>query len=98
EARKWDMWQAWTDRIRALGYEVRVIAMNSMHARPLRMHRAPQSRDRLFVAYWLKSLGRAPGWDKWLRPAAWCASCGELVAAVQVFKDPRADMGRYGRN
>jgi len=98
EARKWDMWQAWTDRIRALGYDVRVIAMNSMHARPLRTHRAPQSRDRLFVAYWLKSIGRSPDWDKWLRPAAWCPSCGELVAAVQVFKDPRADMGRYGRN
>lgn len=98
EARKWDMWQAWVDRIKALGYEVRVIAMNSMHARPVRTHRAPQSRDRLFVAYWLKSLGRAPDWDKWLRPAAWCPSCGELVAAVQAFKDPRADMGRYGRH
>jgi DNA (cytosine-5)-methyltransferase 1 len=58
EARKWDMWQAWTSRIRECGpgYDVRVIAMNSMHARPVRTHRAPQSRDRLFVAYWLKSL------------------------------------------
>jgi DNA (cytosine-5)-methyltransferase 1 len=56
---------------------------------------APQSRDRLYVAYWHESLGRDPDWDKWMRPAAWCESCDEQVTAVQVFKRRGQDMGRY---
>jgi DNA (cytosine-5)-methyltransferase 1 len=97
EARLWDMWPAWLARIRGLGYQVRVIAINSMHAAPRRTQAAPQSRDRLFAAYWLASLGRVPDWGKWLRPQAWCPVCDERVTAVQVFKVPGRDMGRYGR-
>jgi DNA (cytosine-5)-methyltransferase 1 len=66
-----------------------------MHADPRAVHRAPQSRDRLYVAYWHKTLGRTPDWDKWLRPPAYCNRCDEWVQAVQVFKKPGADMGRY---
>ncbi|MFJ6794356.1 DNA cytosine methyltransferase [Streptomyces sp. NPDC091268] len=95
EVRAWDLWQAWRDAIRALGYDTKLIALNSMHARPVRTVAAPQSRDRLYLAYWHRSLGRTPDWDKWLRPSAWCPSCEEHVRAVQVFKNPRRDMGRY---
>lgn len=97
QARQWDAWGAWISRIQNAGpgYEVRVIALNSMHARPVWSQWAPQSRNRLYVAYWLRALGR-PDWDKWLRPRAWCEACGETVDAVQVFKDPRKDMGAYG--
>ena len=66
-----------------------------MHAQPVRALAAPQSRDRLYLAYWHRSLGRRPDFDKWLRPQAWCPSCDERVLAVQVFKKPGADMGRY---
>ena len=62
----------------------------------MRTPAAPQSRDRLYLAYWHRSLGRDPDWDKWLRPAAWCPSCRQAVLALQVFKKPGADMGRYG--
>lgn len=96
QCRKWDQWSRWIGEIRALGYGTRVIAINSMHARPVRTSRAPQSRDRLYVAYWLRSLGRIPDFDKWLRPRAWCPSCEQIVDAVQVFKNPEVDMGRYG--
>ncbi|WP_239154262.1 hypothetical protein [Amycolatopsis sp. FDAARGOS 1241] len=48
------------------------------------------------MPFWLAELGRDPDWDKWLRPAAHCPSCDRVVAAVQVFKRPGADMGRYG--
>ncbi|MFC3982472.1 DNA cytosine methyltransferase [Streptosporangium jomthongense] len=95
DVRAWDQWDRWLGEIRALGYSTRVIAMNSMHADPVAALRAPQSRDRLYVAYWHTCLRRDPDWDKWLRPQAWCASCGEWVRAVQVFKAPGADMGRY---
>jgi DNA (cytosine-5)-methyltransferase 1 len=95
EVRKWVHWQEWTAAIRNLGYRTRLIAINSMHARPSVTPYAPQSRDRLYLAYWSVSLGRDPDWDRWLRPLAWCAACGETVAAVQWWKRPGNDMGRY---
>jgi DNA (cytosine-5)-methyltransferase 1 len=95
EVRAWDQWDRWLNEIRALGYQVRVIALNSMHAQPSRTPASPQSRDRLYVAYWDKTLRREPDWDKWLRPQAFCQTCDEWVPALQVFKNPRVDMGRY---
>jgi DNA (cytosine-5)-methyltransferase 1 len=95
DVRAWDQWDRWIGEIRKLGYATRTIALNSMHAHPRSVHQAPQSRDRLYVAYWHRSLGRTPDWDKWLRPAAWCTGCEQWVQAVQVFKDPSRDMGRY---
>lgn len=95
DVRAWDQWDRWLGEIKALGYKVRVIALNSMHADPRSMLKAPQSRDRLYVAYWHRSLGRDPEWEKWLRPKAWCPTCDEQVYAMQVFKNPARDMGRY---
>jgi DNA (cytosine-5)-methyltransferase 1 len=95
DVRAWDQWDRWIGEIKKLGYETRVIALNSMHADPRTVHKAPQSRDRLYVAYWHKSLGRTPDWDKWLRPRAWCTGCDQWVQAVQRFKQPGRDMGRY---
>lgn len=95
QCRLWHEWDDWFAEIVKLGYEIRVIAFNSMHAEPVRSLRAPQSRDRLYLAYWHRSLGRRPDFDKWLRPHAWCPSCDRLVQAVQVFKRPGSDMGRY---
>ncbi|MGF6884987.1 DNA (cytosine-5)-methyltransferase 1 [Nocardia sp. GAS34] len=95
EVRQWDQWERWIGEIRALGYKTKLIAMNSMHAQPVRTPPAPQSRDRLYLAYWDATIGREPDWDKWLRPLAYCPSCDEWVHALQVFKQPHADMGRY---
>ncbi|WP_216913542.1 DNA cytosine methyltransferase [Nocardia noduli] len=95
EVRAWDQWDRWLGEIRALGYRVRVIALNSMHAQSTRTPVAPQSRDRLYVAYWDTGLGREPDWSKWLRPQAYCTTCESWVAAMQVFKTDGADMGRY---
>lgn len=95
DVRAWDQWDRWLGEIKALGYKTRIIALNSMHADPRTVLRAPQSRDRLYVAYWHRSLGRDPDWDKWLRPPAWCPGCDRQVQALQVFKTPGRDMGRY---
>jgi DNA (cytosine-5)-methyltransferase 1 len=95
DVRAWDQWDRWLGEIRKLGYKTRVIALNSMHADPRTVHKAPQSRDRLYVAYWHETLRRAPDWDKWLRPRAWCPGCDTWVQAVQRFKQPGRDMGRY---
>ncbi|NJA56723.1 DNA cytosine methyltransferase [Streptomyces sp. NEAU-H3] len=95
DVRAWTDWDRWLGEIHKLGYRTRVIALNSMHAAPRSVHAAPQSRDRLYVGYWHESLGRTPDWDKWLRPRAWCSGCDTFVQAMQVFKDPKRDMGRY---
>ncbi|MER7015314.1 DNA cytosine methyltransferase [Saccharopolyspora sp. NPDC000359] len=97
ECRRWDQWRHFRRRIELAGYRTRLIALNSMHAAPRTTWWAPQSRDRLYLAYWWARLGRDPDWDKWLRPRAWCPDCGEFVDALQVFKQAGVDMGRYGR-
>lgn len=95
DARNGRDWNRWLRDIHNLGYETRLIAFNSMHAQRTRTHAAPQSRDRLYLAYWHRSIGRDPDWDKWLRPEAHCPRCDRAVRTIQVFKDPRRDMGRY---
>lgn len=95
ECRQWSEFGRWSTEIRSLGYKTRLIALNSMHARGRISRRAPQSRDRMYLAYWLDTI-HDPDWDKWLRPRAWCPTCDEWVNAIQVFKRQGADMGRYG--
>lgn len=95
DVRMWINWREWVASIANLGYRTKLIAINSMHARPRVTPYAPQSRDRLYLAYWSTSLGRDPDCDRWLRPMAWCAACEETVAAVQWWKRPGNDMGRY---
>jgi DNA (cytosine-5)-methyltransferase 1 len=95
EARDSAKWPWWVGEFRRMGYRTRLIALNSMHVWGTATPAAPQSRDRLYFAYWHSSIGRDPDWNKWLRPQAWCGTCEAWVLAVQVFKDPRRDMGRY---
>lgn len=95
EVRKWHRYDQWRRQFHDLGYDTKLIAFNAMHARPVRARSAPQSRDRHYLAYWLKALGRTPGWDKWLRPVAWCPRCDKQVEAIQTWARPGVDMGRY---
>jgi DNA (cytosine-5)-methyltransferase 1 len=95
DVRAWFEWDRWVAEFHKMGYHTRLIALNSMHADPRSVRRAPQSRDRLYFAYWHKSLGRTPNWPKWLDPRAWCGACGEWVRAVQTWRRPGVDMGRY---
>lgn len=95
DIRRWVLWPDWRRRIEGLGYRTRLIALNSMHAQPRMTPFAPQSRDRLYLAYWHQSIGRDPEWDRWLRPLAHCPSCDQDVSAVQSWKQPGAEMGRY---
>jgi DNA (cytosine-5)-methyltransferase 1 len=95
QCRLWAEWDTFIDEIHKLDYHTRLIAFDAAHARPVRSSWAPQSRNRLFLAYWHRKLGRNPDWDKWLRPYAWCNNCAEVVEGVQTFKDPTKDMGRY---
>ncbi|MFD5245689.1 DNA cytosine methyltransferase [Amycolatopsis sp. NPDC058340] len=93
---KWDQIGRWRKEIESHGYRTRWIALNAMHVTGPVLGKVAQSRNRGFLAYWLEEFGRAPDWDKWLRPKAYCPDCDEWVSALQVFKKPKAYMGVYG--
>lgn len=85
-------WTIWRQELRALGYEFRVVSLNSMHAQLLGAP-APQSRDRIYIVAW--PVGEtAPDLDRVVRPRAHCARCDQFVDAVQSFK-PNRTVGRY---
>ncbi|MFI6889136.1 DNA cytosine methyltransferase [Streptosporangium canum] len=97
EARLWAHWDRWIAELRKLGYiHLRVIAINAMHVQPRATLPVPQSRNRLLVAGVHESVGRAPDWDKWLRPYAYCPSHDGWIQAMQSWKKIGQDMGVYG--
>ncbi|NYH85349.1 DNA (cytosine-5)-methyltransferase 1 [Actinopolymorpha cephalotaxi] len=96
EVRHWGNWKAWVGEFHEMGYETRVIAYNSMHADAPKSKRAPQSRDRVLLRLLAQDAGAQARLGQWLRPSAYCKSCDTNVKAMQVFKNPGQDMGRYG--
>jgi DNA (cytosine-5)-methyltransferase 1 len=92
DAAKWIMFDAWLMAMKSLGYEHRIQYLNSMHAQHGGLP-APQSRDRMYVLFWLKG-NQAPDVEKYFRPKAYCGSCDEIVDAMQVFKKAE-QWGRY---
>ncbi len=96
DARDWVFWNAWRMALTSLPYEVHVVYLNSMFAQPRETPWAPQSRDRVYIVGWLKTLGRRPDFHKWLRPRAFCETCEAWVDAIQAWKDPDKQYGRYG--
>jgi DNA (cytosine-5)-methyltransferase 1 len=92
DAAKWVMFDAWLMAMTSLGYEHHIVYMNSMHAQ-LGGLPAPQSRDRMYVMFWLKG-NRRPNFDL-LMPLAHCETCDETVRCVQSWKNPSYRWGRY---
>lgn len=92
DAYHWLPFKAWLMAMDSLGYDHRLVWLNSMHAQAAGMP-APQSRDRMYVVFWRKG-DRAPDVDRWTRPRAWCPVCETVVQAIQVFKRDRKQ-GRY---
>lgn len=92
DAAKWVMFDAWLMAMKSLGYEHRIQYLNSMHAQHGGLP-APQSRDRMYVLFWLKG-NKTPDIEKYFRPKAYCSSCDEVVDALQVFKKAE-QWGRY---
>lgn len=79
----------WLKRFDKLGYQHKVLYLNSQ------FFGVPQSRDRLYIAFWDRML---PTPDLEHRPPAWCAVCDEMVEAVWSWKTGVPDSGsvRYG--
>ncbi|WP_100462436.1 DNA cytosine methyltransferase [Mycobacteroides abscessus] len=92
EAAAWAPFPAWLAAMESLGYEHRLVMLNSMHAQ-LAGFGAPQSRDRLYVVFWRRG-NRKPDLERIVRPRAVCPDCGP-INAMQVFKKPGNTVGRY---
>jgi DNA (cytosine-5)-methyltransferase 1 len=83
------LFAAWRQALGALGYESEIVFLNSMFCPP-----TPQSRDRMYVVFWLRGMRRP---DLRFEPRSWCPSCSKLVDGRQVWKRPdRPLWGRYG--
>lgn len=95
DAVDWMYWDVWRAGFEKAGYQTEVVFLNSMFARdePSGAVPAPQSRDRLYVVFWLASLGRRP--DVNVTLPAWCPRCETTVAAEQVWKRADRMYGRY---
>lgn len=85
EATKWVLYPSWLQAMRDLGYEHRVLSLNSMH------FGVPQSRDRIYIVFWRKGAVK-PDLD--LELPAWCARCEREVVVRQGWK-PGRSVGRY---
>lgn len=92
DAAKWIMFDAWLQAMNLLGYNHHIVYLNSMHAQ-LGGLPAPQSRDRMYVMFWLKG-NRRPDFDR-LRPQAYCPSCDTVVRTLKSWKKPDQRWGRY---
>jgi DNA (cytosine-5)-methyltransferase 1 len=82
------LFQAWLQAMRALGYEHETVWLNSMFCPP-----TPQSRDRMYVVFWRRGM-RAP--NLMVEPPSWCPKCERIVAGRQSWKRPDRPWGRYG--
>ena len=85
-------WEVWRRDLGNLGYQFRVVSLNSMHAQAFGSP-APQSRDRIYIVCWRKG-DTAPDIDRVMQPRAYCHRCDEVVEARQAFKQGRT-VGRY---
>lgn len=86
DAAKWGNWDAWLLAMHQWGYEHEVVYYNSMFAYP-----CPQSRDRMYVVFWLKGI-RKPNLE--FRPPAYCPRCDRRTESIQTWKNGKK-WGRY---
>lgn len=91
EVTAWRPFRGWLQSMSDLGYNHKIISMNSMHAQ-LEGLGAPQSRDRVYIVFWKKG-NRAPEFDR-LRPYANCPMHGR-VRVIQAWKNPSKTVGKY---
>ncbi|WP_407316670.1 DNA cytosine methyltransferase [Isoptericola halotolerans] len=89
------LFQAWLAAMHAMGYRHRIVSLNSMHAQAHGAP-APQSRDRVYIAFWRQG-ERAPDFERMQRPRAYCPRCDTVVDAMQWWKrgDGQSRPGRY---
>ncbi len=82
---KWRKYPGWLASLTALGYAYQVLYWNTQ------FFTVPQSRDRVYIVFWLQEL---PAPDLEHRPLVWCDRCHRNIQAVQSWKKA-VKWGRY---
>lgn len=93
DVNNWMFYAAWKKAMKDARYCLHEVYLNSMHAQALD-DPAPQSRDRWYCVGHLEGTP-CPDLEKWTRPMAYCSGCDEVVRAIQHWKNPRRQWGRY---
>ncbi len=75
--RRWVLYDAWFNAMKALGYRGQPVYFNSMFAG------VPQSRNRMYIVFWRHN-NLAP--DLSFAPLAMCERCGDNVHSKQAWK------------
>ncbi len=101
-ADRWALFDNWLRCMDTLGYpleQAAVLSVNSAHIGGDGIPYAPQWRDRLYLAFVRKDLGRR--FDLTPAPRSLCFECGEVVAGVQYWcpaaQGRELKIGRYRR-
>jgi DNA (cytosine-5)-methyltransferase 1 len=97
---RWELFGMWLATMDRLGYHHQIVSVNSAHIGGGGIPYAPQWRDRMYVVFIRKDIGRTP--DVEPRPISRCFTCEQDVHGVQTWI-PQADrrefrVGRYRRN
>jgi DNA (cytosine-5)-methyltransferase 1 len=93
DVRQWMFFDAWVMALRSAGYCLHFVYLNSMFAQGAGAP-APQSRDRWYCVGH-QAGNRCPDLAKWTSPVAWCPRCHVSARAVQAWKNPDRQAGRY---
>lgn len=96
-AEDWELFDWWVKGMTQLrpGYHVQFVSVSSAHIGSPDNPWAPQWRDRLYLGFTRADI-TPPDLDP--RPLAWCAECGQDVAARQSWRKPGARrIGKYRR-
>ncbi|MFI7608485.1 DNA cytosine methyltransferase [Micromonospora sp. NPDC049366] len=105
---RWELFDYWLMGMERLGYTYQLVSVNSAHVGGDGIEHAPQWRDRLYIVFVRKDIGRSP--DVTPRPVSRCFTCeqdvpGEQTWAPSVFRkqfrtgryrrDPKSSYGQY---
>ncbi len=86
EFSKYYLFDKWLHEITSLGYNHKILSLNSQ------FFGVPQSRDRLYIVFWLKSI---PQPNLNYQAIAWCNCCRKQIRATQWWKNPHSQAGKY---
>ncbi|WP_247673357.1 DNA cytosine methyltransferase [Micromonospora sp. C51] len=96
---RWELFDWWLMGMERLGYHYRLVSVNSAHIGGEGIAYAPQWRDRLYIVFIRKDIGRMPDLDP--RPTSRCFTCEKDVHGVQTWAPSMARkkfrVGRYRR-
>lgn len=99
-AERWELFDWWLAGMARLGYHYQLVSVNSAHIGGDGIAYAPQWRDRLYIVFVRKDIGRTPDVDP--RPLSRCFSCERDVPGVQTWlpqmQHRKFKVGRYRRN